>query len=415
MKTECETFFGDPARTLSDLKNLTFTSFLDLSRWSCAWIVFLGHLRNPLFFGYESLSDLDRPFLVKGWYFVTGWFGEAVIVFFVLSGYLVGAVGCAKVSVGRFSPKEYAIARASRVFLPFIPAILLTVLLDSCGAVLYRDLGYYTHLHPLIHEKIATDPFESYLTTKNVLMNLAMLQTIVSPPLGSNQPLWTISLEFWFYVVFGLGITSLRSDSRSRRWVGGAAAVLLAMALGQGFLINMGLWAIGVVVAFVSSSRVERPALALLVFVFLLIVIRLRGSGSGHGELILVRNYLVAVSFAWLLLSMRRVRFGFLERLCGFNSFVAGFSYSLYLIHFPLMLFVLGALHASNTFEAIARGYSPTDWRGLVAYGTVAGVVGVCAWAFASLTEQQTPRLRLAFKRRFSQHEVYEMFDDNVT
>lgn len=395
-------YWGDAARTLSDLENPTFNSFLDLARWSCAWIVFLGHLRNPLFVGFESLAAADRGLLVTMWYFVTGWYGEAVIVFFVLSGYLVGAVACAKASEGRFAGIDYAIDRASRIFAPFLPALLLTVLLDAAGAGLFGDLGFYDHTHPMIHEKIAGGSFASYLTPNTFVMNLLMLQTIVAQPLGSNQPLWTISLEFWFYALFGLGIVSLLSGG-AWRLAGCAATAALAATLGQGFLIFMGLWCIGGSVAFISAPAFERPLLALLFFGAVLVLLRLTAATFAHGDMIIARNYAVACSFAWLLLSMRRMRFGWLERRRSFNAFMAGFSYSLYLIHFPLMLVLLGALYATGRFEGIARGYSPTDAQGLLAYAVVAGAVGVCAFAFAQPTERQTPRLRRFLKRRFGE------------
>ena len=78
---------------------------------------------------------------------------------------------------------------------------------------------------------------------------------------------------------------------------------------------------------------------------------------------------------------------------------MSSFSYSLYLIHFPLMLLLLGALHATGRFDGIGRGYSPTDFQGLLAYVTVASAVGLFAYAFAQITERQTPRLRRFLKR----------------
>jgi peptidoglycan/LPS O-acetylase OafA/YrhL len=178
---------------------------------------------------------------------------------------------------------------------------------------------------------------------------------------------------------------------------------LLAAALGQSFLIYMGLWLIGVGIAFVSAPALERPISALLFLVFVLVLTRLAKNALGHRELIMAGNYCVACSFAWLLLSMRHARFGWLEKWRRLNALMSSFSYSLYLIHFPLMLVILGALYATGRFEGIARGYSPTDARGLLAYAIVAGAVGLCAFAFAQLTERQTPRLRRFLKRSFGE------------
>jgi peptidoglycan/LPS O-acetylase OafA/YrhL len=393
---------GRERGTLEGLENASFVSFLNLARWFAAAIVFLGHLRDPLFLGYASLPAGDRGALISIWYFITGWDGEAVTVFFVLSGYLVGAMGLAKAGAGRFHPREYAIDRATRIFLPFVPALVLTACLDLAGGALFPGTGFYTHDHPMMREKIAVDAFQSFLTPQIFLSNLAMLQTIWTPPFGSNQPLWTISLEFWFYVVFGVALTASLATRRTARFVGLLATAGLLAVLGAQFVVYFGLWAIGGGVGLIRSSAIERLVVALLVFAGVLVFFRLNVHGIRmDAALVTLRDYLVAASFAWVLISMRRVRLGFLERGSGVNRFLADFSYSLYLIHFPLMLFVLGALYATGRFDGIARGYSATDPRGLLAYGITIVVVGVCAWAFSQATERQTWRLRRMLRARF--------------
>jgi len=389
----------DVSRTLADLRNPTFASFLDLARWTCAWIVFLGHLRNPLFFGFESVAAADRGFLVTVWFFVTGWFGEAVIVFFVLSGYLVGASACAKASLGRFSARDYAIDRASRIFLPFIPALLLTALCDGAGMTFFSDLGFYSGAHPMIHEKVHSAPFASYFTLETFGLNLAMLQTIVAPAFGSNQPLWTISLEFWFYVTFGVALAGVVAAKPAQRWVGVLGSLVIAAMLGPGFPIFLGLWLIGVAAGFADAAQLERPRIACAAFFSLLVGLRLfKGIYGLDDHLVMTRNYLVALAFAWLLISMRGVHWRGLEATHRFNAFLASFSYSLYLIHFPLMLLLLGALHATGEFPGIASGYAPSNGRGLFAYVGVAAAVGLSAYIFARLTEAQTSRLRARMK-----------------
>jgi peptidoglycan/LPS O-acetylase OafA/YrhL len=387
-------------RTIFDLKNPSFTSFLDLARWVSAWIVFLGHLRNPLFLGFEDVATADRGFLIDVWYFVTGWFGEAVIVFFVLSGFLVGASACAKARFGRFSFKTYAIDRASRIFLPFIPALLLTVLCDWIGMRFFSDLGFYSGAHPMIHSKIHSGPFSTYFTFETFVKNLLMLQTIAAPAFGSDQPLWTISLEFWFYVTFGVGLAGAAAQKPAQRWAGVVAALIIAAMLGRDFPIYMGLWLIGVAAGFVGLAQLERPRVACAAFFSVLAVLRLVKSEYGLGDLVMARNYLVAFAFAWLLISMRGVRWRALETAGRLNAFMASFSYSLYLVHFPLMLLLLGALHATGLFPDIARGYAPNDARGLLAYAAVASAVGLSAYLFARATEAQTPRLRSWIRAR---------------
>ena len=88
---------------LNELKNPTLISFLDLSRWLAAAIVFISHLRNPLFVSYGDINPDNLNIFIQAWYFITGWEGEAVIIFFVLSGLLVGASGYEKVYKKNFA------------------------------------------------------------------------------------------------------------------------------------------------------------------------------------------------------------------------------------------------------------------------------------------------------------------------
>ena len=387
-------------RTLYDIKNPTFTSFLDLARWICAGIVFLGHLRGTLFLSFEGLAAADRGLLVTVWYFVTGWLGEAVIVFFVLSGYLVGAIACAKSTVGRFEPIDYAIDRATRIFLPFIPALILTAICDGLGMLFFGDLGFYNHTHPQIHAKVNSDAFTTYFTLTIFLKNVLMLQTIASPAFGSNQPLWTISLEFWFYVTFGVFLTGMTAKGKpGAPWIWIVGGVALAALLGGNFLAHMGLWMIGVGAGFVGRSRCERPLAACFAFFACLLSFRFIKGAFGFGETVMLRNYAVAVFFAWLLVSMRGARWSLLEYTRPFNSLISSFSYSLYLIHFPLILLLLGALYHTGYFPRIAQGYAPTDPRGLLAYALVVIMIGLCAFGFSRVTEQQTPRVRKLLRR----------------
>lgn len=389
-----------PAQVLADVQNPHFASFLDCTRWVAASIVFLGHLRDPLFLGYGSLTAAERNPLVQAWYFVTGWFGPAVIVFFVLSGYLVGGIASARASVGSFSIGSYAIDRVSRLYVAFLPALVLTAVLDVAGSIWFADTGFWTHQHPMLAEKVSSEPFASLLTPGLFFGNLLMLQTIAMPTFGSNMPLWTISLEFWFYAVFGLGALVALSKPGRQRILPAMGLLLLVVLLGKSFVAYMGLWVIGVAASFVPWRSIERPFLAGLAFLSVLVCIRFfQGAINSEPWGIWLRDYGVALSFAWWLVSMRSTRLAILRSTGVVNRFMADFSYSLYLIHFPLMLFLLGALHATEKFEAIARGYSPTSSEGLGVQAAVIVLTYVLAWLFATLTERRTSWVRARLKQ----------------
>lgn len=67
-----------------DGRNLWF----DLIRGCSALLVCLGHLRNTMFVDYSAL--IHPNIAIKVFYAVTSLGHQAVMVFFVLSGYFVG-------------------------------------------------------------------------------------------------------------------------------------------------------------------------------------------------------------------------------------------------------------------------------------------------------------------------------------
>ena len=68
-----------------------FSSFLDFSRWLAALVVFIGHLRTPVFIGYPDLPSDQRSYLVGALYFLSGLGGSSVIVFLSSADFSLGA------------------------------------------------------------------------------------------------------------------------------------------------------------------------------------------------------------------------------------------------------------------------------------------------------------------------------------
>jgi peptidoglycan/LPS O-acetylase OafA/YrhL len=90
--------------------NKQFSIYLDLIRFTAALFVFISHV--PRFSG--------------SWLWqLTGFGHEAVVIFFVLSGFVISYVVFDK----NESPQKYITNRLSRIYSVSIPAILLTVTL----------------------------------------------------------------------------------------------------------------------------------------------------------------------------------------------------------------------------------------------------------------------------------------------
>ncbi|WP_140913420.1 hypothetical protein [Methylomonas koyamae] len=70
--------------------NPSLSAFLDFARWVSAFLVLLTHLNNRMFLTLDKIPADDRTLVTYLWGFVTGFAHWGVVIFFVLSGYLVG-------------------------------------------------------------------------------------------------------------------------------------------------------------------------------------------------------------------------------------------------------------------------------------------------------------------------------------
>ena len=383
-----------PSAVLSDTKNDAFVSFLDVSRWVAAAIVCWGHLRNPLFVGFGDLPPHQQTLGIKAWFFVTGFHAEAVTIFFVLSGFLVGGMGLAKRSVGRLDLRRYAIDRVSRLYTAFLPALILGATLDLIGSQFAPAAGLYDLTQPIMASKVAAPAFTETMSLEIFVSNALMLQHFFSPTFGSNHPLWTISAEFWFYAIFGLGLLAADQTTRIRSRCAAAAVIAFTLfLLGPAFLLLFGLWMVGIVAAY-TPAKLEQKWLALLTLAGLLVATRFSQAILDHDPTMRsIKDYAVATSFAWLLVSMRSSKSSFFARTLLLNRWLAGFSFSLYLIHFPLMIFVLSAAHDWFGWEGIREGLDP-DARGILLYAVVGAILYAAAFGFSVLTERKTSNVR---------------------
>ena len=98
----------------------TLISCADWQRWRWSRVIFRVFL-------LEKANNQLNIFW-KAFEFIVGQGHTAVIIFFVLSGYLVGKHVYLAFNTGRWSWREYAIKRLSRLWIVLIPALILTAI-----------------------------------------------------------------------------------------------------------------------------------------------------------------------------------------------------------------------------------------------------------------------------------------------
>jgi peptidoglycan/LPS O-acetylase OafA/YrhL len=183
--------------------------FLDVLRLAAALVVFFAHTThywNPGLLG---------PMQV--------WAHDAVIVFFVLSGYVIAHTTR---DVGR-DARLYTVARLSRLYSVVVPALVLTAVLWVIGRELDPELyANYERAHPWVRFGVSA-----------VFLNEVWMREL-SPP--TNTPFWSLGYEAWYYVFFGL---MLFVKSRGWRWLLLGASALVA---GPNVLMLLPVWLVGV-------------------------------------------------------------------------------------------------------------------------------------------------------------------------
>jgi peptidoglycan/LPS O-acetylase OafA/YrhL len=234
-------------RTLSDAAS----AHLDLARGLAAAAVAFQHLRTVLLQDWPQTSA-HSP-LSAALYFLAKFGHPAVIVFFVLSGFLVGSSGMRAVEKRTWSFPRYLLHRFLRLEIVLLPALLLGLLWDSVGIhVLHASALYNGGWHLLVRQV----PID--LSWRALVGNAAFVQDILVPTFGTNTALWSLSYEFWYYVLFGLLVTAcLRT---TRLWLRLLVPVLiLAVAWFTGFAIMFlaPLWFLGLGIYLLPRLRLS--------------------------------------------------------------------------------------------------------------------------------------------------------------
>src|SRR5277367_2539751 len=164
------------------------SAHLDLIRGLAAWAVMWGHLRALFFVDYLQLES--PSLLLKAVYFLTG--------------FLISSAIFSRHASGTWSWRDYAIDRASRLYVVLIPGLLFGLLWDKLGSSIFASTGVYSN--PIVNFGSAI--VQTRMGIGTFLGNMFFLQTIVVPTFGSNGPLWSLANEFWYYVLFPVALAA---------------------------------------------------------------------------------------------------------------------------------------------------------------------------------------------------------------
>jgi peptidoglycan/LPS O-acetylase OafA/YrhL len=372
------------------LQRPSYSVHMDAIRALAAFVVFAGHARM-LFFGDHARQGESLVGAVTTPSVSTvsamGMGHHAVIVFFVLSGFLVGNSAWKAIRSGQWSWGRYLTQRATRLWIVLLPALTIGGYLDRIG------ITFLSHNHSIYTgppgQGMVAQNLHNALTIKVLAGNALFLQMIQVPTYGTNAALSTLANEFWYYLIFPMLI--LLCVRTRPLWVKAAYAALvlgLLAFIGPAISALFAVWLSGFVVSILPLSIRPgfRRAFAIGCFIqFVAVNVGIRI----HPLDPLAADGLLGLSFSLFLYSLLHKRDPVQNRAYqDIATWASNFSYTLYLFHLPFVTFL--------TALAVTPWHPwPLDVYHIGAAALLVAVTYGYSWLMYWCFERNTPKVRL--------------------
>jgi len=356
-------------------------------RWVAALAVAVSHIRNHVLVDFPAI-DGPGP-MAFAVYALSGYGHAAVVVFFVISGYLVGgkAVELYVDPEIEESWKYFLVDRFSRIFIVLWPSLVLSAAIVS----------FVVHVLPDAPFAISTDwdsawlgPISKDMSPEPWLYAALLINETVGPTIFVNSPLWSLAYE-WFYYMAALAIVLLvrRVFISATAILFAYVALLIIVVLMSKPAIIMGgiVWTMGLVAKIASDRRWLGGRASLLAGIALTI------GALAYSRTHVVDDCVIGALLAFVIAHARWRAWSAGEK---FGRRLADFSFSLYVTHMPIAALVIVLVQSSGFLRE----------RMQFGFGGVAMVVVLSALTiafsrlFAMATEERTGELRRWLMKR---------------
>ena len=318
--------------------NKIVSFYLDLLRILSAFYVFIfhvgsGEIDTKLIFSTPHFSEILGLNYYSAHYFV--------IVFFVLSGYLITM----SASRPNISVKTFITARLGRLYSVLIPALFLSFLVAK-----YLIIGNY---YPLDLIKNNTLLVQRFILNATFLSQSWSLNA--TPPL--NNPFWSVQYEFMYYLI----IASWLLVKNRLKYI---LILLIILISGLKVMLLFPCWLLGSFLYYiVSKKKTINIGISVMLFfstlilLFLILTGRLLlpfekpiGDHDFYGFLLFFSwNFKADLIFSFLVATNVFAIFSLSKKMEYFNTssvfnklhtkiqIISNCSYTLYLFHLPLL------------------------------------------------------------------------------
>lgn len=347
--------------------------WLDALRFIAAFMVLLSHTRNDFFLPWGELPSEQHNIISFVFYFLGRLGHEAVIVFFVLSGFLVGGRGFERIQKGEFKILNYMIDRFSRIYPPLIITIFFYFI--TC---IFIDTEIWNW--------------------SVAFFNLLNLQGICCSSLVS--PFWSLSYEWWFYLVLA---TVALIVTRKKKMAG----FLLFVITTSVFIVNIMqlhyllIWIIGAISYLTRPNKKNIWIFCISIIGILLSVIVWQISTDSYSiqmplkventkiiEVFLAS--MVAMFVQQIILFEPKNRFAnFLEHCLGK---LAVFSYTLYLAHKVVLMWTFKFIFDKKNGDMSIYSFC--------SYFAILAICLLSCWILYLCAEKYSPNIRKYLKNK---------------
>lgn len=330
---------------------------LDSFRGLAAIAVLLDHLCATFimpFFGNTGALNIAMN-LLGGW---------AVIIFFILSGYLITYSILYNTSTnGCFRWTDYLISRIARIYPPLICSLVL------CAIIFLIAKSF--NLHGMQGFRLPSDLYvirdKFEFSFKEIFTSLLMRGGM----LDLNGPLWSLYVEVKTYLLAMFVATFLAGGGGKAGKVVSIMGIIFVLSDLNHFFAYVAIWILGGGFAMILQGHIMtrtflKPlyAGAIVITLFCAII---------NPDLIMPANISTGAGFAAsIALSIIVAGFMFDSQIgagvISKFSATAKYSYTLYIVHFPLLLFAFSLTH-----EFLSTNFH---------YGYLAGI---CALTFIAI------------------------------
>ena len=188
---------------------------LEALRGFLALYVLLGHARWLLWCGFSRWNTEPHSLLAKAFCYPCGllrYGHEAVLVFFVLSGFFIHLRMSRKSACGEgisLDVATYGKRRVHRLLAPYVLALGITVLCDFAGLSFFPELYAARTGDELLDSNFSKSGYGWAATVPTGIM----LPGAFGKHFGSNGPLWSLAFEVVYYALYPLWLLTRKRST----------------------------------------------------------------------------------------------------------------------------------------------------------------------------------------------------------